>query len=57
MYKIINKVTFIVVEAIKAIIKNSIKPINTTSLPDNKSYLSAVATHVYYNVHFLCLTV
>ena len=38
MYKIANKVTFIVVEVIKAIIKNSIKLINTTSLSDNKSY-------------------
>ena len=57
MYKIANKVTFIVVEVIKAIIKNSIKLINTTSLSDNKSYLSAVATHIYYNVHFLRLIV
>ena len=57
MYKIANKVTFIVVEVIKAIIKNSIKLINTTSLSDNQSYLSAVATHIYYNVHFLCLIV
>ena len=38
MYKIVNKVTFIVVEAIKAINKNSIKLINPTSLSDNKSY-------------------
>ena len=53
MYKIVNKATFIVAEAIKAIIKVSIKLINTTSLSDNKSYLSAVATHFYYNVHFL----
>ena len=39
MYIIVNKATFIVVEAIKAIIKKSINPINTTSLSDNKSYL------------------
>ena len=38
MYKIVNKVTFIVVDTIKAYIKNSIKLINTTSLSDNKSY-------------------
>ena len=54
MYKIVNKVTFIVADTIKAYIKKSIKLINTTSLSDNKSYLSAVATHIYYNVHFLC---
>ncbi len=46
MYKIVNKATFIVAETIKAIIKNNIKLINTTSLSDNKSYLSAVATHL-----------
>ena len=39
MYIIVNKATFIVVEAIKAIIKKSINPINTTSLSDNRSYL------------------
>ena len=38
MYKIVNKVTFIVADTIKAYIKKSIKPINTTSLSDNKSY-------------------
>lgn len=54
MYIIDNKATFIVAETIKVIIKNSIKLINTTSLSDNKSYLSVVATHIYYNVHFLC---
>jgi len=32
MYKIVNKATFIVAEAIKANIKISIKLINTTSL-------------------------
>ena len=46
MYIIVNKVTFIVVETIMAINKNSIKPINTTSLSDNESYLSLVATHL-----------
>ena len=54
MYIIVNKATFIVVETIMVIIKNSIKLINTTSLSDNQGYLSAVATHIYYNVHFLC---
>lgn len=38
MYKTVNKVTFIVVEATRAIIKKSTKLINTTSLSDNKSY-------------------
>ena len=54
MYKIVNKVTFMVSDTIKVIIKINIKLINTTSLSDNQSYLSAVATHIYYNVHFLC---
>ena len=54
MYIIVNKVIFIVVEIIMAINKNSIKLINTTSLSDNEGYLSLVATHIYYNVHFLC---
>ena len=36
MYIIVNKVTFITDETIKAIIKKSIKLINTTSLSDNK---------------------
>ena len=39
MYIIVNKATFITVEAIKAIIKKSINPINTNSLSDNQSYL------------------
>lgn len=39
MYIIVNKATFIVEEAIKAINKKSINPINTTSLSDNRSYL------------------
>ena len=38
MYIIVNKVTFIVADTIKAYIKKSIKLINTTSLSDNKSY-------------------
>ena len=38
MYKIVNKVTFIVVDTITAYIRKSIKPINTTSLSDNVSY-------------------
>ena len=54
MYKIINKVTFIVDDIINAYIKKSIKLINTTSLSDNQSYRSVVATHIYYYVHFLC---
>ena len=54
MYIIVNKATFIVAQTIKVIIKNGIKLINTTSLSDNQSYRSAVATHIYYNVHFLC---
>ena len=45
MYIIVNKATFIVAETIMVIIKNRIKLINTTSLSDNQSYLSAVATH------------
>ena len=53
MYIIVNKVIFIVVEIIMAINKNSIKLINTTSLSDNEGYLSLLATHIYYNVHFL----
>ena len=40
MYKTVNKATFRVIEAKKASIKNSTKPINTTSLSDNKSYLA-----------------
>lgn len=39
MYKIVNKATFRVIDAKKASKKNSIKPINTTSLSDNESYL------------------
>ena len=54
MYKIINKVTFIVNDIINAYIKKSKKLINTTSLSDNQSYRSVVATHIYYYVHFLC---
>lgn len=38
MYKIVNKVTFIVADIINAYIKKSIKLINTTSLSDNKCY-------------------
>ena len=38
MYKIVNKATFIVNDTIKACIKKSTKPINTTSLSDKKSY-------------------
>ena len=38
MYKIVNKVTFIVADTIKVYIKKGIKLINTTSLSDNKSY-------------------
>ena len=38
MYKIVNKVTFIVVDTIIAYIRKSIKPINTTSLSDNVCY-------------------
>ena len=37
MYIIVNKATFIVVETIMVIIKNSIKLINTTSLSDSKA--------------------
>ena len=36
MYIIVNKATFMVNDAIKAIIKNNIKLINTTSLSDGK---------------------
>ena len=36
MYIIVNKATFMVNDAIKAINKNNIKLINTTSLSDSK---------------------
>lgn len=39
MYIIANKATFMNIDAIKAIIKNNIKLINTTSLSDSKNYL------------------
>ena len=39
MYIIVNKATFMVNDTIKAITKNNIKLINTTSLSDSKSYL------------------
>ena len=39
MYRIVNKVTFIVDDTIKVYNKKSIKLINTTSLSDNQSYL------------------
>ena len=39
MYIIVNKATFIVAETIMVIIKNSITPINTTSLSDSKAIL------------------
>ena len=53
MYKIVNKVTFIVVEAIKAINKNSIKLINTTSLSDSKTIQIEVATQIYYLISYV----
>ena len=39
MYIIVNKATFIVVKIIMAIIRNSIKLINTTPLSDSKANL------------------
>ena len=39
MYIIVNKAMFIVVEIIMAIIRNSIKLINTTPLSDSKATL------------------
>ena len=39
MYIIANKATFMNTDAVKAIIKNNIKFINTTSLSDSKNYL------------------
>ena len=53
MYIIVNKATFIVEETIKAIIKKSINPINTTSLSDNRSYLvqwQHISTTIFFSM-------
>ena len=53
MYIIVNKATFMVNDAIKAIIKNNIKLINTTSLSDSK-LSGKVATQLL--ISFLSVT-
>ena len=39
MYKLVNKVTFMIIDTVKDIIKNNKKLINTTSLSDNQIIL------------------
>ena len=55
MYMTGNKATFIVIEIINPIIRNSKNStINTTSLSHSKRLCSKVATHICFFVHFLC---
>ena len=58
MYIIVNKATFMVNDTIKAITKNNIKLINTTSLSDSKSYLvkwqhiSTISLSMLYTIQY-----
>lgn len=58
MYIIANKATFMVNDTMKAIIKNNIKLINTTSLSDSKCYLvkwkhiSTISFSIVYTIQY-----
>ena len=58
MYITVNKATFMVNDTIKAITKNNIKLINTTSLSDSKSYLvkwqhiSTISLSMLYTIQY-----